>query len=286
MSNKTKTFPVYSEWLTNHCKNHEDVFVRDSWKMIDYCFQLDQKIPNKYAWRFSSDGALKQQLVGIKNPSKLNQIYWTDQARNIEAYSITTFWRGIELLKPAIRSLNIHEVVTPAVLARSLLELSCVFLVHANNLEKNFSEITFPSGTVVISHELEKMIVKMIWGTRYGDPEAHVKQTNVLGFIQKISKNPKASNVLDIYDYLCDIAHPSFIGNTRFWSHIDKINSDSSESRVIERHSAGESTNEIVDKVIWSLGWCAAVLRNSFEIMESGLKQLLDKIKKSEQIKD
>jgi hypothetical protein len=39
MSEKTKAFPVYAEWLTNHCKNHEDVFVRDAWKMIDYCFQ-------------------------------------------------------------------------------------------------------------------------------------------------------------------------------------------------------------------------------------------------------
>ena len=279
MSEKTKAFPVYAEWLTNHCERHEDLFIRDSWKMIDYCFQLDLQMPDKYGWRFSSEEALKRQITGIKDPAELNRIYWTDQARNIEAYSTTTYWRGVELLKPAIRSLNVHEVVTPAVLARSLLELSCVFLIHANNLEKNLSELTFPPNAVVISHELEEMIVKMIWGTRYGNSEAHIKQTNVLGFIQKVSKKPNAVAVQDTYDYLCDIAHPSFIGNTRFWSHIDRINPDGSESRVIARHSAGESTTEIVDKVIWTLGWCAAVLRNSFEITASGLKKLLDKIK-------
>ena len=279
MSEKTKAFPGYAAWLTNHCKSHEDVFVRDSWKMIDYCFQLDLKMPDKYGWRFSSEKVFKQQIAGIKDPTELNRIYWTDQARNIEAYSTTTFWRGIELLKPAIRSLNVHEVVTPAVLARSLLELSCVFLIHANNLEKNLSELAFPPNAVVVSQELEELIVKMIWGTRYGNPDAHIKQTNILGFIQKVSKNPKAGTVQDTYEYLCDIAHPSFIGNTRFWSHIEEINPDGSESRVIARFSAGESATEIVDKIIWTLGWCAAVLRNSFEITASGLQQLLNKIK-------
>ena len=278
MNEKTKTFPVYAKWLTNHCKNHDDTFVRDSWKMIDYCFQFDLKMSDKYGWRFSNEKAFKQQVIGIKNPAKLNYIYWTDMARNIEAYSTTTFWRGVELIKPAIRCLNIHEVVSPAVLARSLLELSCVFLIHANNIEKNFSELNFPPNAVVTSHELEKMIVKMIWGTRYGSPEAHITQTNVLGFIQKVSKNPEAIIVQDTYDFLCDIAHPSFIGNTIFWSHVEKINPDGSENRVIMRYSAGEPTIEIVDKVIWTLGWCAAVLRNSFEIMTNGLNQLLDKI--------
>jgi hypothetical protein len=278
ISLKTKAFPVYAEWLINHCKNHEDIFVRDSWKMIDYCFQMDLSLPDKYGWRFSSVDVLKLQIDNINDPKELNRIYWIDQARNIEAYSITTFWRGIELLKPAIRSLNIQEVVTPAVLARSLLELSCVFLIHANNMEKNLSMLTFPPNAVVISAEFEEMIVKMIWGTRYGNPEDYTKQNNILGFIQKVSKNPNAANVQDTYEYLCDIAHPSFIGNTRFWSHIEKINPDGSESRFIARRSTGESTSKIVDKIIWTLGWSAAVLRNSYEILESGLKHLLDKI--------
>ena len=236
-------------------------------------------MPDTYGWRFSNKEVFKQQIAVIKDPAKLNRIYWTDQARNIEAYSTTTFWRGVELLRPAIRSLNIHEIVASAVLARSLLELSCVFVIYANELEKNLFELTFPPNAVVISHELEEMIVKMIWGTRYGNPEAHIKQSNVIGFIQKVSKNLGAATVQDTYDYLCDIAHPSFIGNTRFWSHIEKINPDGSESRVITRHSAGESTSEIVDKIIWTLGWSSAVLRSSFEIMASGLKRLLDKIK-------
>ena len=279
MPTKIRGFPAYAEWLTDYCSKHEDVFVRDSWSSIDYCLQLDQKLPDEYGWTFSSEESFKRQVRAVLDPASINRIYWTDQARNVEAYATTTFWRGVELLKPAIRSLNIHEIITPAVLSRSLLELSCFFLIHANNLEKAFSELQFPNGAVVVSQELEEKIVKMIWGTRYGDPDPHVKQTNVLGYIQKASKNPKASNVQDVYDYLCDIAHPSFIGNTRFWSHIDRTNDDGSERRIIGRYSSGPSTTEILDKIIWSLGWSAAVLRNSFEITANGLKILLDKTK-------
>lgn len=283
MNTKTSAFPAYADWLSDYCKQHDDIGVRDSWSMIDYCLQLDQKIPNEYVWMFQSPEGFRGPLAQVSTAAEVNHIFWTDQVRNIEAYSLTTFWRGIELLKPAIRSLNIHEIITPAVLSRSLLELSCVFLIHANNIEKSFSEIKFPNGTVVGSPELEKMIAKMLCGTRYKIPEEHhLKQNNVLSFIKKASKNPKSGNPLDVYEYLCDIAHPSHIGNTRFWSHIDKVNDDGSERRIIGRYSNGPSTNEILDKIIWSLGWSAAVLRNSFEIMSGGLAQLLEKTKLSE----
>ena len=278
MTKKVLPFPKYAKWLKDYCKNSSDPIIKDSWDMLEYCFQLDQKVPNEYGWRFSSIDSIKLQVSKAKDPKEANRIYWLDQARNIEAYSVITFWRGIELIKPTIRSLNVHEIITPAVLVRSLLELCCVYIIHSNNLQKTFSEISFPDGTVVVSQEVENLIVKMIWGTRYGDPDDHVKQTNVLGFIKKVSKNPNASTVQDTYDFLCDIAHPSFIGNTRFWSHVKKINSDKSESRVIKRQSSGQMSTKIIDQIVWTLGWCAAVLRNSFEINASSINQLLNKL--------
>ncbi|MFT5702494.1 MAG: hypothetical protein ACI8ZB_005414 [Desulforhopalus sp.] len=86
----------------------------------------------------------------------------------------------------------------------------------------------------------------------------------------------------DTYDYLCDIAHPSYIGNTRYWSHIEKVYPDGSERRVLEKHSSGQTSEEILNKIIWTLAWSSAVLRNSFLITASGLKQLLNKLKTNE----
>ena len=122
------------------------------------------------------------------------------------------------------------------------------------------------------------MVVKMIWGTRYGDPEPHLKQTNVLSYIQKVAKAPNATDVLSTYEYLCDIAHPNFIGNTRFWSHVEEVLANGSERRVISRYAFAETSNEILDKILWSLGWSAAVICNGYLTTRSGLEKLLAKL--------
>ena len=130
----------------------------------------------------------------------------------------------------------------------------------------------------MVSHELEEMIVKMIWGTRFGNPEAHLKQVNILTYIQKLSKNPNAEELIPTYEFLCDVAHPSFIGNTRYWSHIDTVYENGSECRTISKYAGDEPTNQILDKVLWSLGWTAACLRNGFEITKEALSQILKKL--------
>jgi hypothetical protein len=47
---------------------------------------------------------------------------------------------------------------------------------------------------------------------------------------------------------------------------------------VISKYADRETTIAIVDKILWSLGWSAAVLRNGFEITKVGLAQLLTKL--------
>lgn len=275
---KNPSFPKYSEWFTKYCKLSNEPIVKDSEKMISYCLQLDQQLPSKYGWRFSSEESFLKQVDSCKNPHDLNQLYWLDQARNVEAYSMMTFWRGVELLKPAIRSLNLKEITPPGILARSLLEIACVYNTNANIIEKTFKSIELQQGKVVISKEIERMIVKMIWGTRIGDPKSEIKQTNVLTYIQKVSKNLNAHEVLSTYEYLCEIAHPNFIGNTRFWSHIEKVYADGSEQRVITKYVDKEPTHIILEKIIWSLGWSAAVLRNSFELFQSAISGFVTKL--------
>ena len=247
--------------------------------MIAYCFELDQLLPEKYGWHFSDVESFKKKMNNlIETPKEINKAFWLDQAHNIEAYSTITFWRGLEVLKPAIRSLNIHEVITPAVLVRSLLELSCVFITNANVLHNTFAAIEFPDNKIVMMPEIEEIVVKMIWGTRVGNPPDYLKQTNILTYLQKISKNPNAKDILHIYEYLCDIAHPSFIGNTRFWSHVEEVFPDGSQRRIISRFADNECTREIIDKILWGMGWSSAVLRNGFEITKEAIHHLLTKM--------
>ncbi len=271
----------YAKWIVKYCQENPHPFIKDSGKMIAYCFELDQNIPSEFRWHYSDEESISLQTRAAKSPQEYNKIFWLDQAHNIEAYAIMTLWRGIELLKSAIQSLNRHEIIPPSVLSRSLLELATVFLINANNLEKAFRELVFPPNTVVVSPEIEKWVVKMIWGTRFNNPEEHLQQINIITSLKKLSKNPHAKELWPTYEYLCDIAHPSFIGNTRYWSHVEKVYENGSEQRVLSKLSHHKNNDKILDKILWSLGWSAASIRNSFELNAVGLQQLLEKIKKT-----
>lgn len=272
---------IYGDWLCKYCQGHEDPFVRDSESMIQYGLALDEKIPNEYGWKFSSEESLKRQLHEKNKPQEVNSIFWEDQARNIEAYALMTCWRGIELMKSCLSGLNGQEIIVPAISARSLIELSTVFILNANILYKTFSGLSFPENTIVISSEVEALVVKMIWGTRYGNPESHLNQTNIMTSLQKLSKSPGAEKLMPSYEFLCDIAHPSFIGNVNYWSHVDSVYPDGSERRVISRLPNRNFNAEIIDRVLWALAWSSLCVRNAFDIVTNSNKILLDKLKVS-----
>jgi hypothetical protein len=248
--------------------------------MVNHCLALDEKIPSEYSWIFSSKESLDVQLSTVPNGDhkNYNAVYWNDQISNIDAYSMMTLWRGVELIKACLSGLNGKETITPAIAARSLLELSTVFLLNANVLEKTFSEINFPDKTIVTSTEVETLVVKMIWGTRFNNPEPHVQQTNIMTSLNKLAKNPNALELMPTYEFLCDIAHPSFIGNTSYWSHIESVSTDGREKRVISRLTTRYSNTSILDKTLWSLAWSSACIMNSFDMLTTATKSLANKV--------
>lgn len=276
------TKPNYQSWLSEYCEEHSDPLIRSSEETVLYLLEINEELPDEYGWKFSSEDALKRQLSEASaDYRECNSIFWEDQARNIEAYSVMTLWRGAELARACLSGINEREVVAPAILGRSLLELSTVFLLSANSLHKMFGNLNFPENTLVTSAEVEALVVKMIWGTRYGEPEPHVTQTNIMTSLQRLAKNPKAAELMPTYNFLCDIAHPSFIGNTSYWSHIESIYPDGSERRILSRLSSRQFNKEILDRTIWALGWSSACIRNAFEIMREANRVLLEKLRAS-----
>lgn len=271
-------FPRLSEVMVQFCQCSANEFTRFAPEWIAGCLELDGNIPNSYRWRQTDVATFKKQIVTLKDYRAMNRAFWEDQARNVEAYGTMTFWRGSEILKASIRSLNIGDVVTPAILARSLLELTCTYLFNANIIEKVFSELTFPPNVLVTSSEFEERIAKMIWGTRLGEPEPYLKQTNVLTAIQKLAKNPRAAELLPKYEFLCEVAHPNVIGNSRYWSHLECVNADGSNTVTMSRDARGDHAKDILEATLWGIGWSAGSLRNSFTLLSNGLGQLLSKL--------
>jgi hypothetical protein len=272
------TEQIYSDHLKEYCKDSSIFFVKESEGMVKNFLNLDQKIPDQYRWRFSDLNSIAKQASSEDTRQGLNKIYWTDQSRNIEAYTIMTWWRGNELVRSCLNGLNGREVIVPAIAARSLLELSTVFLLNANTLEKNFKKITFPPETIVVSTDVENLVAKMIWGTRYQPKDELLTQTNIMTALKKLAKSPGTEDLMPTYDYLCDIAHPSFIGNTSYWSHIEATNPDGSERRLMSRLTDRQYNTEITDKTLWALAWSSTCIHNAFIIMRDAYAGLLQKI--------
>lgn len=253
--------------------------MRDCWNIISYLLEMNRQLPNCHDWRFHNSDAFEERVRSARDATQLNQIYWSDQARNLEAYSCMVMWRGVELLAPAVASLNARQTVAAAVLSRPFLELVTSAIINANNIAAAVADLNFTGSLAVVSSDFEERVVKMIWGTRIGETSPPMRQVNILTLPQELTKNPNAKELIQVYEYLCDAAHPNFIGNMRFWSHVESTDKYGSELRVLSRRADVEGHPELVNKVLWSLGWSSVCVRNAVEINQASVAQLLQKLR-------
>lgn len=271
---------IFNQNLINYTESSDDPMIKSVNLILSQFSDLDKQIPSEYHWIYSSVESITEQLNSLDRDDykKMNSIYWSDQTSNIEAYCYMTLWRAAELIKSCINGLNVKETIVPAIATRSLLEISAAFLLNANTLEKTFSKVEFHSKKIVFSTEVEGLVTKMIWGTRYEKPEEYLLQTNIMTFLQKVAKHPDANTLMPTYEFLCDIAHPSFIGNTSYWSHIEEITCDNQEKIVMSRLTDRKFNDEILNKTIWSLAWSSECIKNSFEILMQANRELRRKL--------
>jgi hypothetical protein len=118
---------------------------------------------------------------------------------------------------------------------------------NSNLIRKSVEQIEkLPDSGVIVSHGLEEFSVRIIWGTRLDNPPEFLKQRNILNCIQRCSKHPDASDLLPVYEFLCEVAHPNVIGNARFWGKVEEKHIDGSVRIVIDRQTESEVTKEIL----------------------------------------
>ena len=261
---------IFSSWLSVIIEASEHPFIKSSPDMINSFFELDNLIPNKYEWRYNDIESFKKLMTTAGSDiNKLQRVFWIDIASLMEAYSIMTCMRMNEVLRSTIRSLNNTEIVSASILSRSCIELASAILENANVFDSTIANLPQDKQAVVITDsEFEALLNKTIWGTRYGDkiPE-DLKQKNILTIIQRLSKHPNAKDLPHKYEFLCELAHPNVIGNTRFWSDESRANEDGSVTIVIRKDGYSNSQKETIETVLWALGWSAACVRSGFQLI-------------------
>ncbi|MFC2027064.1 hypothetical protein ACFLU3_00095 [Chloroflexota bacterium] len=270
----------FENWIIDRVSRLDQPFARDSVQMVDFLRELERNIPDTYIWkRTDVDGFnMKSEQLKYLGPVAINRIYWEDMARNIEAWAILNIWRGTDLLDNTIDSLNRSRLISGAVSARSLLELAVVIIIESNNLLATTKNIPKSNNNnqIIISEELEKTMLRLIGGTRREGAEEYLVQKNILTYMKRCAKNPNASELLDIYDYLCEVAHPNVEGYARFQSNLgwtDGMDTTVSMSRDMDI-SNSQAGNRFLEMVLWSIGWSAVCLRNGFHLLQQTIYEI------------
>ncbi|GAC1702740.1 MAG: hypothetical protein NVS9B4_08790 [Candidatus Acidiferrum sp.] len=201
----------------------------------------------------------------------MNALYWRDVASQSKAYVLSLSWRILELIEHAIIALQADGVLAPAILSRSLVELTTTFIVNGSRIRLAVEVASKRwDKEMVACEELESILNKALYGTRQVEKDDYRSQTNILSFIEKLSKNEGFERVLDQYNLLCEVAHPNVVGNARFWS--DKPEADADGTTLRELNPNPGNTQiclRLLDVTLWSIAWSAANAMNGFAIIDS-----------------
>lgn len=266
----------YAPWLKDLTRNLQHPFARDSERMVDFLRELENILPRDYRWHMTDIDDFRSKISEARSSGSeaINRVCWEDMARNLEAWAIMSLWRGIEILDIGISSLNKSHYLPAAVLARSLIEIASVLITEANNIDATVGSLTQPKQDQVVMVEgLEEIFLRLIWGTRQSDSPDYLSQKNILSYLKRLTKNPNAYDLFEVYEYLCEAAHPNVVGYARFQASEGIKDGNDLIIRMARDLSVGESQagNKLLEHTLWAFGWSAVCIRNGFHIVQASI---------------
>src|SRR3989442_982237 len=81
-------------------------------------------------------GGFNAMARSAKTSVQLNRLYWRDTASTVKAYALSSSWRLTELIEQAVRLLHSDGVLGPAILGRSLVELTTGFILNGGSIRE------------------------------------------------------------------------------------------------------------------------------------------------------
>ena len=205
----------------------------------------------------------------LRSVREINRLYWRDTASTIKAYTLSSAWRILDLQGQVCALLNCEGVLGPAILARSLIELTAVFVQTGGAVREVVADVAKVwNDQVTGSEDLEGLLGKALHGTRTVPEGDFYRQTNVVTHIQKLSRVAGFEDVLKYYERLCEVAHPNALGNTRFWADGGVQQSDGAVLWSGGPGVVNTAVGQIQDDTLWALAWSGANALAGFRILD------------------
>ncbi len=191
--------------------------------------QLRDDHPQSLVLPVTPTTELEARLVDLLKSGQVlhaNRVFWFDQLVTFDAWRSIALWRSSELIESALTLRERNSLVGCAALSRSAFELAISSLVVSGRLCQVLNKIDTDLLTQAFcgSRSFPADVELAIFGTRVQDAESVglPSQKSVLTYISQLEKLSPDVDIRKNYDLLCDVTHPSWLGNRPFYRRSDQ----------------------------------------------------------------
>lgn len=175
--------------------------------------------------RHKASGAYHFYMYQVRTPAdpgRIGDILWLDPHSHIGAWLVINAWRVRQLSDQAAESFTGYELLVAGVLTRSLVEAAAALSSDVERLATAWSacRTNVPSPEQPVSPEytaLNNLAVEFLAGGKFktDDIKPLSDRRNVLTAVERLGKRGIANLAVE-YDWLCNLAHPSFAATFAF----------------------------------------------------------------------
>ncbi len=240
---------------------------------VDGLNAIAASLPASYGWRFITaenfTTLFHAKAEAGASVSELNRLYWRDTLATIEAYTVMSVWRMVDICQAAFSCMEQEAIIPCAILARSALESSVQFVQDARTISASLEQVLkhdLTSG-IATSTELEQYLVQTVYASRQTGTDEIYKSKNILTVLDKIAKVAKDEPIKEEYELLCEVTHPNFLGRSAYLVRAENDRDDGSELRVIGPEN-GINTDALLQSALWALSWAIEAQATSTHLVQ------------------
>lgn len=248
---------------------------------VDGLNAIATSLPTTYGWRFITAAnftkLIKSRADSGASVEELNDLYWRDTLATVEAYTVMSVWRMVDICQAAFRCMEEEAIVPSAILARSALESSVQFVQDARTIAASLQPVVEAglSAGLVTSTELEEYLLQTVFASRQTGSEDIYKSKNILTVLDKVAKVAKDEPIRDQYELLCEVTHPNFLGRSTYIAGAVDNHGDGSELRMLSPEN-GPSSAALLQSATWALSWAVEAQANSTHLVQGAVKDLFE----------
>jgi hypothetical protein len=275
--NKVVFIPDVSEEIRGRIASHGSVFASRANDSIRQFNLFAERIPKEYQWTRISDVAFESWVKNIASDdtsnkaARINEAYWNDLLRQLEAMVVMSTWRAADLGRTAVSQINRGDLGSGAIIARSSLENSA-FLLHVARkffgIVDDLRNQDFRTD-IIAGDEIERFVVRAVFGSGKESSETeHEVAFNVLSAIKSVDKVYARKGSEEIFQH-----YANFTGKALYIQSDERLAEPGHYRTTISR-SPGQLNEHVLTASVAALSWAMMSQVSASNLMSVCIKKM------------